>query len=422
MPPALLTDPIPLRRSTDLPTYRGARVLPWVYGRVPLAPVPLDDVGRDWLLADHPIVAVDWVSVDGDRSQGWNLIHRLDDTGRAVAILRLTQPVEPDADLYAQVVGARHPVTGAALEHPADIAEDILTRCGWTVPADAFRTLRDDFPGLPLGLVIDQTATLRATLSTVIEPLGAVWTARPWYASRAVANTAHAVANLVTVETIEASSARAELATLARVTFARDWSTGQPRQSMTLRAPEAVERYGEIWVDLDLPAIRTARDALAIGSARLAELARPRWAITATADARVLTVAPGQGLAIEHPWMPPGIALVTGVDRDRQRGMLSVSATMPAGPAPRIDLVRRGAALDAAASEPLSVTWRDGVATFTITDQAGNPMAGAAVTLDGAVTRNTDRAGRVQFTTPPGRHTLTIYRTGYAVLEQEVAV
>ena len=55
--PLLLTDKLPLRRASDLPNYRtdaADKLLPWVFGRATLAPVPLDLVGAEWLVADHP--------------------------------------------------------------------------------------------------------------------------------------------------------------------------------------------------------------------------------------------------------------------------------------------------------------------------------------------------------------------------------
>ena len=119
----LLSDPLPLRVAADLPRYRteaAARVLPWVYGRVTLSPVPLDDAGLEWLVADHPVVAVEAVRSAGKALDGWQLVQRLDETGRAIATVRLTRA--PEAELAAQVVGRRDDTSGALLEHPAAIA------------------------------------------------------------------------------------------------------------------------------------------------------------------------------------------------------------------------------------------------------------------------------------------------------------
>ena len=76
----------------------------------------------------------------------------------------------------------------------------------------------------------------------------------------------------------------------------------------------------------------------------------------------------------------------------------------------------------AAAVADNAVTFRDGKASFTIADDHGNPLAGAAVTLDKQETRNTDRNGLVQFTTTRGAHTLDVYAPGFAPFTMEVVV
>lgn len=422
----LLSDPVPLRLAAELPAYRtdaAARVLPWAYGRVTLAPVPLDAAGSEWLVADHPIVAVERVAVAGQLTAGWQLVQRLDATGAAVSVLRLTQPAKPGDDVAVQLVGRRNPVSGAALEHPADIAADLLRQCGWAVPADAFQGLRDDYPGLALGLVLDATQTLGSAIAAVIVPLGALWSASPalLFARRDGPGAASATLDARTIDEISAGATADTLATVARITYAHDWAAGRARAAMVLAAPDALEVYGRIEVDLAMPAVRTARDALTIGAARLADLARPCWEITARSSAGGhITV--GDTVTFNHPRIPAGGAVVRTTARDYAASSIAVTARMPAGDAPRIVLIHRGSAVDAVAAPPAPVLFRDGRATFTIADDAGNPLAGAAVTLDGIDTANTDRLGQVQFRTTRGAHTLTVYMAGYAPFEMDVIV
>ena len=106
---------------------------------------------------------------------------------------------------------------------------------------------------------------------------------------------------------------------------------------------------------------------------------------------------------------------------DHHRGTLQISAWMPAGDAPQVELLARGQAIDAAVADN-AVTFRDGKASFTIADDHGNPLAGAAVTLDKQETRNTDRNGLVQFTTTRGAHTLDVYAPGFAPFTMQVVV
>lgn len=418
----LLSDVLPLRVAAGLPKYRAdaaSRALPWVYGRVTLAPVPLDEAGLEWLVADHPVVAVEAVRSAGKAIDGWQLVQRLDETGRAIATLRLTRA--PGVDLAVQVVGRRDDTSGALLEHPAAIAADLLRRCGWSPAGDAFQGLRDDFPSVALGLVFaERETTLRAAVAQVIEPLGAVWFADPPTARRRAIGTPVVELDVRVVDQLTAEAAAGDLATVARAAFDFDWAASGARQSVTVTAPDAVREYGRLEVEMHLPGVRTARDALAIASARLADLARPGWTIRATVDG-ALQVACGEYVAMSHPRVPVGTAMVLSTARDHARGTLDLVMWMPSGAAPRVEMTQRAHAVDAARPDN-SVTYKDGVATFTITDDAGSPLAGAAVTLDGADTRKTDAQGRVQFRSERGAHTLTVYLAGYEVFEIEVFV
>lgn len=417
----LLTDPLPIRRATEMPQYRSDGYLPWVYGRAIVAPVPLDDAGLEWLLADHPVSGVDRVTVGGAASDGWQHINRLDDAGRAIAVLRLTQPPKDGAALAAHVVGRMHPTTGAPIEHPADIAADLLRQCGWTVTPDAWQGLRDDYPGLALGLVIADPATLREALAAVIEPLGAVWSASPIMARRAGSATPTDTLDLARIDSVECRADSTSIATVARITYARDWSDGRARAALTLAAPDAIAQYGRIAVDIDLPAVRTARDALAICTRRLQDLARPRWDIDVAAVWRDDPWQLGDTITLDHPRAPAGAAMITSREAAHDQSSIRLTLTMPAGPAPRIETLSHSAAIDPA-QDATRITYRDGTATFTIADDNGNPLAGAAVTLDGIETRNTDRNGQVQFKTTRGPHTLSVYLAGYAPFTLEVVV
>jgi hypothetical protein len=149
--PRLLSDPLPLRASTDLPSYRADALLPWVYGTVTLAPLAWDEAGLEWLLADHPIAAVHRVTLEGAEIDGWALVQPLDATGHTVALLRLTSPAgtAPAVSLS----GRMHPTTGAVIQHPADIADDLLRNYrqhrrllqGYRCPAD--RRIQDFLNG-----------------------------------------------------------------------------------------------------------------------------------------------------------------------------------------------------------------------------------------------------------------------------------
>lgn len=420
-PGLLLSDPLPLRKGGDLPDYRADAVLPWVYGRVWISPVPLDAVGLLWLVADHPVTAIERVTVGGVAVDGWQLVQQVDATGQAVALLRLTRAPADGAAVAVRLLGRRHPVTGATIEHPADIAADVLRQCGWSVPPDAFQGLRDGYPELALGLVFAAAVPLRDAIAAVIEPLGAVWSADRLGAWPRRPGVPVATLDALAAERVGARAV-ADLATVARVAYAYDWAVGAARETLLLEAPEAIDQHGRIVVDIAVPAVRTARAAYEIGAARLADLARPRWQVEVVMAGADTPIEAGHTVTLAHPRIPMGDALVTSVARERARDMLDLTVWLPAGISPRIEIMQRGVMVDAERARPSAVVFRDGVATFTVTDDYGMPLAGAAVVLDGQELRNTDRGGRVQFTTSRGAHTLTVYMDGYAPFQIEVIV
>jgi hypothetical protein len=223
-----------------------------------------------------------------------------------------------------------------------------------------------------------------------------------------------AVLDVSNTHTITARADTTTLATVARVVYAYDWAAGAARGALRLAAPDTVARWGELTLDMELPSVRLARDALAFATERLADSARATWIVQADVDARIGALQAGQTIELAHPHVPAGLALVTVVVHDREQALLQIAATLHTEAAPRIEMQRRNAAIDPSAAAEPSVVYRDGNATFTVRDDAGNPLANAAVTLDGMFTANTDSAGQVQFKTPRGSHTLTVRLAGFA--------
>jgi hypothetical protein len=420
--PLLLTDKLPLRSASDLPHYRAdvaERYLPWVFGRATLTPVPIDLIGQEWIIADHPVTDVIRVTVAGKVTTGWQLQQRLDVTGHAVAVLRLAQPTVTDP-VAVTVAGRKHPVTGALLAAPGDVVRELMRLSGHTEPVGSWSGLDEHYGQIELGLVFDTPKTLREALASIIEPLHAVWW--PGWAAPSSPGVPVAVLDVSNTHPISARADNTTLATVARVAYANDWAVGAPRGSLRLAAPDALALWGELVVDIDLPAVRSARDALSFATARLADSARATWIVSADVDARIGPLAAGQTVELDHPHVPGGLALLTSVSHDRERGLLQVKATLYVEAAPRIEMQRRNTAIDAATSAESSVAYRDGVATFTITDDQGNPLANASVTLDDLYTATTSATGKVQFKTARGSHTLTVRLAGYADFEIEVEV
>ena len=414
----LLSDTVPLRTTADLGEYREVRTLPWVYGRVTLEPIPADTRGRLWLVADHAVAGITAVRSGGVRVSGWQVATRVDDDGRVTSLLELSQA--PEDPLSIDVVGKRDRDTGALIVHPADIVADILTASGWTIPRWYGDQLRADYPALELGGVLDDhNRTLRSVVDEILLPLGVVWSASPWIAMEEAEREPVAVLD---VDDPEASARHDDIVTELRGLYAYDWAARKERRAVRAVAPQAVRQYGRVEQDWTMRWVHQPRDAERIVLRRLQRMARPQWRITGRVDLREPLPEIGETVRVDHPVVPgvPGVLMMREIDRTQARVDLEWRA--PAGAVPEVRVASYGQAIDAAAAETLQVAFRDGIATFTVLNDAGAPLAGASVTLDNAITRTTDRFGRVQFTADPGPHTLTVVAAGFEPFEIGVTV
>ena len=178
-----LSMPLPLRTTVAWGRFLNAQPIPWAYGRCSVIPVQYDETRRLYCLADHRIGGVDRVTVAGTETA---FIWRPDRdvTDHPVSLLEIALPPPEGAAIVAEVRGALHPQTGALLENPADIAWDILIRCGMPVAASEWGEFRRQCQaaGIVCGGVIDEIKTVRAALSDLLETIGAVWSggARGW--------------------------------------------------------------------------------------------------------------------------------------------------------------------------------------------------------------------------------------------------
>ena len=417
----LLTSHFPLRRATDLAEYRAdfaERWLPVVIGRATVNAIALDRAGADWLVADHAVASVDAVTLDG-KPLAYERLARTDAEGRTMTRVRLAQP-QRTGQVVARVTGLQDTQTGAVIERPAAVLRALCALAGLAPEAGDYDEL--DIAA-SLSLVIDTPATLRDLVSQVTQALGAVWTV-----GRARVATPDSTPRYTfgvrEIERISASARLEEIYSSARVSYARDHASSTPRGSVRLVAAGLAQQIGDQAIaDIDVGIVASAAEAIAIGSRRLASMAVAQWAVSLDLGLRTGgRVELLDTIRIDHPHAPAGLALVTGRTLDRARGTVTLDAVMPADAAPRIDVARVGAAIDPADPDAGGVLYRDGIATFNIVDDQGRPLAGAAVTLDGAQTANTNARGQVTFKASRGAHTLLVNASGYAPFEMGVTV
>jgi hypothetical protein len=155
----------------------------------------------------------------------------------------------------------------------------------------------------------------------------------------------------------------------------------------------------------------------------LEQAARCAWSITLDTD-RALAV--GDAVTITHPASPvSGTYLVLARERDLDGGRIKLSISAPVGDIPQIRLVSQSSAFDAMQYAGVGIETKGGERILTLREDSGAPIIGAAVTLDGTLTRYTDAAGRVSFpvaSMPPGEHVLAIKTTDGRALTTTVLI
>lgn len=422
-----LADTVPLRNTTAWGSYKTVQPLPQVYGRVTLTPVQYDQEGGVFVLADHAIQGVDEVLRDDVPTAAYKFRNGLDSTGHAVAFLDLAEPLADGERLTASVRGKPHAASGALLIHPAEVAHDFLANvCGFALALSDFDELRAQAAHLEVhGVIADATATIRAQVDEIMRSIGAVWSTAmpgfgrlwPWPDDANEPTRADIGAR----DTLSAASDHGSIYTVLRVLYDYDHAASRHRRALQVEAPDAIKQYGCIERELDARWLRSPPEAHALATRLLADAARPRWSLSA--DIALADVPPGTLVALAHPRAPlAGRLLVFDAEADLAANRLRLQLSAPAGAAPAIVLAKLSSAFDPVIVAAAGVIYQNGIATFTIKGDRGEPLRNAQVTLDGLTTRITDAGGRVQFSTGRGTHTLYIEAAGYAPMEIEVVV
>ncbi|MDG4595475.1 MAG: phage tail protein [Candidatus Contendobacter sp.] len=408
-----LSDPMPLRDTSAWPGYDAVLILPRVYGRTRIKPIRYNAAGTVFVVADHAIAGVDAVTLDGRAHNGWRWRNGADLTGHAVAFLELAEAPDSSATLVATVRG----LSG----NPADILADIYPR---NDPSEFRVDCRNQ--GLELGGALDTRMTLRAALQLIAEQAGAVWSAGlPGVAMRFPPPQTAPLWQAFGPLDLGDWSAACELSALVtRVTvpFAWDYAAGKATQSAVLEAPAATREHGEREAELALPWVTTARQAIATATVWLQWRARPLWTVQFTAGPAARRIPPGAWIALDHPRFPlRGDYVVVDIDPGYGTGETKITAQAPAGPAPAVTILRQSAAFDPIATEYRLQLGGDVVA-LTVTDEAGTPLPGARIWIDGRGPIVADAAATVRFAATPGRHVVRVEADGRTAVTTEITL
>jgi len=423
-----LADPLPLRTTAVWGAYEDVAVIPWIFGTARVTPLLYNTERTLFVVADHPILGINAVTRDDVETLAWTAYNGLDSTGKAIAFLQLDTALEENEGLAVEVRGYPHQRSGANITLAADIAWHLITGCGWNTAYAALADLRAETA--VCGGAITEKMTLRAALTSVFNSINAAWSAElpglarlaPDWANEAV------TATLPATEILDpqATSAATNLATVLRLEYAYDASQNQPTQVVTLQATSAVAQYGEIVQTVEAHWLRQARDAVRIGTRILQDRARPQWTATFGVPWQRHALRPGQLIAVAHPWLPITRGLITDSEMNLASATVNLTVQAPAGTAPSVALISSAGQMEPLTASGVGISYRDGVATLTLLDDKGLPLAGATVTLDpgaaGQQARVSDNTGKVQFTCARGTHTLHVEALGYAALQAQIVI
>lgn len=424
-----LTDKVPLRTSAVWGSYKDLEALPYVYGRVTLSPIQYDQEGYFWLLADHAIRSVVKVTRDDAPIKDWQMTNMLDSVGHLVSILELATPLAAGERLAVTVMGKMHPSDGRVLTEPADVLWDFLSNvCGLPLSKSDMDSFRVEAQAIALhGMIKNTDLTIRGQIDEIIQSCGGAWSAgmksfATLYPAKDTGDQPSiGVYAPLTMKDLTADANHENIVTVLRVLYDWDHSEDRFRRALQLEAPESVARYGIRIAEWEAPWLSSPRLAAELGERILTWSASPRWEVSWTTEMKNLS--PGDWVEINHPQSPvSGRHRLVLADLDTSKVEMMLSVISPVLGTVPIEITKLSTAFEPVIQAGASVVYQDGKATFTIQDDTGEAMAGATVTLDNKDKRITDSAGRVQFTTPRGKHFLRIEAVGYSTMEMEITL
>jgi hypothetical protein len=407
----LLSEDLPLRTTRVLGDFAEDKVLAQVYGDMTSARFPLVRISdTEGLASDHPMEITE-AFVDDERTDSWQRALRTDEKGNAYTVVEFAAPVPAGSTMSARGRGKRNPTTGALIENPAEIMEDVLRLAGRD---ELFPDLRAQTSAYRFAGRLGDVKQIRAWLDEIARSAAAVWTP-----SRATLYPVLAISGAVTeldqfsASEIEVTASLTDTADVLRLGFDFDYASGKPQRFIELTANP--KRYGGIVAERTFEWLRLPPNAEAIGRRVLAWLAGDRRQVRFTTSRTDVRAGTWVRLADHPEWPTPHanpevFVLEANITPKANVARVSGWALLDS---PSILLTSHSIALPSTTEGGIDVTFRNGVATLQLKDNAGKPLAGARVSLDGGLAKITDSQGRVSFVTTRGRHELAVEAKGF---------
>ena len=416
------TRDIPLRTSADLGTFRDVETLPRRYGRnVPGKLIGINQARTLWLWADHASALIRSVTIDGQPMDGWTWRNQADANGLPITVVQTVDPVDDGAQLVAVGDGALDAESGALLANPADVARDLCALAGITVNRSDFAAYRSECldRNLELSGTIDG-GSLQAAMQTIADSTHSAFARLlPGYL-RLLPLTTAPVATIAADAVTGASQDSGDIATRLRVRYGVEESG--PRRSLLVTVPSIELTHRSVLAEVTLPLIRDDRSAADVASRMLGMLALPAYEVRCREQLREWL--PGQSATVTVQQLGiTGTAMVRSAQIGA--GKSTPVLLLHAGDAPDVSLITLAQAYTPEPYAGATVATQGNQRVITITDDVGRPIAGAACTLDGSMTRTTDGAGRVSFPAsamPTGAHTIDVVASGFSPFRLTVTI
>lgn len=411
----LESEQLPLRTTRALGDYSADAALPWLFGDLTAAPFPLIRLSETrYFVADHP-AEVTKVFIDRQEVFGWATSLETDGT-RTWTVVTFAAAIDPDAAVSACGRGLRDADTGELIENPADMLHALYAIAGRD---EDFSDLRAECSGLRAATRVSERTAIKVAADRLTQSFGAI----AWHGgARLYPAPVDSVLDLYAheVRNLRVKASASDTADVLRVAY--DYSDASQRFLHYIELTSSPTRFGGLAKEVQYASLRTPADAELIGRQVLQRMAGCR---SIEFDTTSREVGPGMWVRpVAHPQWTLGadpilMALAASIEADN--GSRAVSGEQILGES-AITVTAHSIALPDTVEAGVEVSLRDGIATFTITDENGRPLKGARVQFDGGAAKTTDALGKVSFPATPGRHLLAFEAVGFAPLVIEVTL
>lgn len=413
-PALLLTETLPLRLTTQLGAFAAEQVLPQRYGDLTRTRFRLIRMtATKFFAADHPM-PITRAFVGDLETKAFESRTETSGQGDSYAVVEFAAPVPLGTECSASGVGKRNEVTGALIDNPADILADLLALAGrddqwwWQLRAECSAA------GIVLAHSFTSQTTIQDALDVIATSAGAIWCPGMARLYPAAFDGFKIDLDRDSAHGLGVTASLTDTADVLRVRF--DYDEVEDRNQSFIQLDASPKRFGGVVVDVELPAVRAAAVAESIGRRLMGWYAGERYTVT-FGTARTEFARPGTWARLtSHPAWPfaadPYVMLLRAdLDDDRRFASLTGEVVVST---PTVTLTRHSVGSNSIGSGAVEVDVRNGVATFTVFDDAGKPFPGVYASLDGAAPKKTNAQGQVAFTLAQrGQHTLDLSADGF---------